>query len=44
MWSFKMLLRLDGFTNPEIADVVGISEANAAVRVSRAKKALEDLL
>lgn len=39
-----VMLRLDGLSHREIADVVGISEGNAAVRLSRAKKTLERLL
>ena len=39
-----VMLRVDGLSNQEIAQVVGISEGNVAVRLSRAKKALESLL
>jgi RNA polymerase sigma-70 factor (ECF subfamily) len=34
-------LALDGFSNSEIADVLGITEGNVAVRLSRAKKQLQ---
>lgn len=39
-----VMLRLDGLSHRQIAEVVGISEGNAAVRLSRAKKTLERLL
>lgn len=39
-----VMLRLDGLSHRQIAEVVGISEGNAAVRLSRAKKTLEQLL
>ena len=39
-----MLLLLEGCSHREIADVVGISEGNVAVRVSRARKALTEAL
>jgi RNA polymerase sigma-70 factor (ECF subfamily) len=37
-----VLLYLDGFTYREIADVIGISETNVGVRLSRIKKQLAE--
>jgi RNA polymerase sigma-70 factor, ECF subfamily len=39
-----IVLHLEGLTTGEIADVLGISETNAAVRLSRARRALRDAL
>lgn len=39
-----VMLRLEGLADREIAAVVGISEGNVAVRLTRARKALRDLL
>lgn len=36
-----LMLHLDGLSNPEIAEVVGITEGNVAVRLTRARKAVE---
>lgn len=35
-----LILSLEGLSRSEIADVVGITENNAAVRLSRARKAV----
>lgn len=40
----SLMLHLDGLTNPEIAEIVGITEGNVAVRLTRAKKAVEHLV
>jgi len=39
-----VVLSLSGLAASEIGDVLGISENNAAVRLSRARRALKDLL
>lgn len=39
-----VILSLSGLGASEIADVLGITENNAAVRLSRARRALKDLL
>jgi RNA polymerase sigma-70 factor (ECF subfamily) len=39
-----MLLGLEGLSQAEIADVLGIAEGNVAVRQSRARKRLRDML
>lgn len=39
-----ILLNLDGFSNQEIADVVGISRGYVAVRLTRARKRLSELM
>lgn len=39
-----ILLLLEGSTHKEIADVLGISEGNVAVRASRARRALSEAL
>lgn len=39
-----IVLSLEGLTNGEIADVVGISEGNVAVRLSRGRAALRAIL
>ena len=36
-----LMLHLDGLTNREIAEIVGITEGNVAVRLTRARKAVE---
>ena len=35
-----VVLTLEGLTNAEVADIVGISENNVAVRLTRARAAL----
>ena len=37
-----LTLSLEGLSRPELADVLGITENNAAVRLSRARKALQE--
>jgi RNA polymerase sigma factor (sigma-70 family) len=39
-----IVLMLEGLSHAEIADVMGITENNAAVRLTRARKALKDAL
>ena len=39
-----MLLTLEGLSNREVAEVVGISENNVAVRLTRARRKLRELL
>jgi RNA polymerase sigma factor (sigma-70 family) len=39
-----MVLMLEGLSHAEIADVVGITENNVAVRLNRARKALKDAM
>lgn len=39
-----MVLRLEGLSTPEIADVLGITDNNAAVRLSRARVTLRERL
>lgn len=39
-----ILLLLEGFSHREVADVLGISEGNVAVRASRARKTLTEAL
>ncbi|MEP7345726.1 MAG: RNA polymerase sigma factor [Gemmatimonadaceae bacterium] len=39
-----VVLRLEGLTDREIADVLGLSEGNVAVRLTRARHALHTLL
>ncbi|HMB97651.1 MAG TPA: sigma-70 family RNA polymerase sigma factor, partial [Balneolaceae bacterium] len=39
-----LLLILEGLSNKEISDVLGISENNVAVRFLRAKKILSEIL
>jgi RNA polymerase sigma factor (sigma-70 family) len=36
-----LMLHLDGLTNPEISEIVGISKGNVAVRLTRARKFVE---
>jgi len=36
-----LMLHLDGLTNPEIAEIVGITVGNVAVRLTRARTAVE---
>ena len=39
-----VVLTLEGLSNAEVADIVGISENNVAVRLTRARAALSRLL
>jgi RNA polymerase sigma-70 factor (ECF subfamily) len=39
-----VLLTLEGLSNREVADVIGISEGNVAVRLTRARARLRELL
>jgi RNA polymerase sigma-70 factor (ECF subfamily) len=39
-----VVLSLEGLTHAEIADIVGITENNVAVRLTRARAALSRLL
>lgn len=39
-----IVLTLEGLSHAEIADVIGITENNVAVRVNRAKKSLKEML
>lgn len=39
-----VMLHLDGLTNGEIAEVLGLSAGNVAVRLTRARKALKKIL
>ena len=39
-----IVLSLEGLTNGEIAEVMGISEGNVAVRLSRGRAALRAIL
>lgn len=39
-----VLLSLEGLSHADIAEVLGITENNVAVRLSRARRALKDLL
>lgn len=43
-WQQVVMLRLEGLADREIAAIVGISEGNVAVRLTRARRALRDLL
>jgi RNA polymerase sigma-70 factor (ECF subfamily) len=39
-----IVLTLEGLSHAEMADVIGITENNVAVRVNRAKSALKEIL
>ena len=39
-----IMLHLDGLSNPDIAEIVGISEGNVAVRLTRARQAIQKAL
>jgi RNA polymerase sigma-70 factor (ECF subfamily) len=39
-----IVLMLEGLSHAEIAEVVGITENNVAVRLNRARKALKDAM
>lgn len=43
-WRQAIMLRLEGLSLAEVADVLGITENNATVRVNRARKRLGELL